>query len=158
MLIFLDYDGVLQTSALPDFIDFEFLPALERILREFPKVDVVISSTHRYGFPLSTLKKLYSADLQGRVIGATPDLPEGRADGGRYAEIQKYLENTGQQSRPWIAIDDEYHLFPTNCPNLLVTSRYLGFDEATQKELRQRLHLNPSSTVLLQFGPRPRTA
>ena len=138
-LVFIDYDGVLQTSALPDFKDFEFLPAFEAILREFPGVGVGISSTHRVGFPLETLRKLYSPDIRHRIIGATPDLVEGRADGGRFKEIEAFRISEGVESLPWLAIDDEGHLFPPDCPSLLLTSRYGGFHEGVQFQLREWL-------------------
>lgn len=135
-LIFIDYDGVLQTSALPDFIDFEFLPRFEAVLRDFPSAGVVIGSTHRCGFDLATLRRIYSADIQPRVIGANPDLPEGRAQNGRYSESLVFLAEAGLVSTPWIAVDDEVHLYPRDCPNLLPTNKYCGFTEDVEAELR----------------------
>jgi hypothetical protein len=139
VLLFLDYDGVLQTPALPDFIDFEFLPRFERLLREYPQVGVVVTSTHRDGASLRQLQMLYSRDIQPRVIGATPDLIDGRKDGGRYQEILAYLQATGWAAKPWIALDDDAWLYPQGCPQLLLTSKYEGFDDLIEEELRARL-------------------
>lgn len=139
VLVAIDYDGVLQTSALPDFIDFEFLPRFESVLRDFPTAGVLISSTHRYGFSLDTLRQLYSPDIRPRVIGATPDLAVGRAEGGRYLEIQSFVSNQFSSSLPWIALDDEAHLFPANCSNLLLTNRFWGLTEEIEAKLRDWL-------------------
>lgn len=138
-LIFLDYDGVLQTPRLRDWRDFEFLPAFERVLRDFPTVGVVLTTTHRLGRSLDTLRRVYSEDIRAQIVGATPDLICGDADCGRYEEIQQYLREAGRLDTPWVALDDIARLYPRNCPELILCSPYGGFDEMVEEALRARL-------------------
>jgi hypothetical protein len=151
LLLILDYDGVVQTPALPDFRDFEHLPRLEAVLRDFPGVGVIVGSTHRIGVALPYLRSVYSPDIQERVLGATPDLIEGRADGGRYLEIQACLRACNWLGRPWLSLDDEWHLYPGECPELILTSKYGGFDKYAEERLRERL------TAILSGVARGRT-
>ena len=138
-LIFLDYDGVLQRPKVSNWIDFEFLPEFESVLRDFPHVGVVLSTTHRFGRSLATLRGVYSEDVRFQIVGATPDLICGDADGGRCEEIQQWLKDFDLRHLPWVALDDQPRLFPKDCPQLLRCSPYAGLDEDIVVELRHRL-------------------
>ena len=76
MILFLDFDGVLHPEGeghLPnDGTDFCFLPRLEELLREFPHVRIVISSSWRERLAYPTLLKPFSEDIRARIIGTTP--------------------------------------------------------------------------------------
>ena len=69
-LLFLDFDGVLHPAG-GEAQHFVNLPRLERLLREYPMVDVVISSAWQDGLTLEELKGFFSADVAARIIGVT---------------------------------------------------------------------------------------
>lgn len=138
-LIFLDYDGVIQTPKLAFWREFEYLPALENVLRDYREVGVVLTTTHRLGRNIETLRTVYASDVRAQVIGATPDLICGDADGGRYEEICGWLREEGMETTPWIALDDLPRLYPKNCPQLLRCNPYAGFDGVVEKTLRDWL-------------------
>jgi hypothetical protein len=140
-LVFLDYDGVIQTPKRSNWRDFEYLPAFEAVLRDFPEVGVVLTTTHRFGRTLDTLRRPYSEDIRHRIIGGTPDLICGDADGGRYEEILQWLKDGRMQHLPWIALDDVARLYPKECPQLLRCNPYAGFDEFLEEEFRARLNI-----------------
>ena len=76
MILLLDFDGVLHPEGEDHFLnggsDFCFLPRLEALLREFPHVKIVISSSWREQLLYKTLLKPFSSDIRARVLGATP--------------------------------------------------------------------------------------
>jgi len=139
VLLFLDYDGVLQTPRRAQWREFEFLPQLEAILRDYPGLAVVISSTHRYQKSLETLRLAYSTDIASRVVGATPDLPLGNADGGRFEEIRQWRSANACERIPFIALDDEPRLYPRECEELFLLSPYGGLDDFAAERLRESL-------------------
>jgi hypothetical protein len=104
-VLFLDFDGVLHSVA-PLSKQFTRLPLMEDWLRAHPAVDVVISSSWRLEFDLETLRKLFSVDLQPRVIDVTPDLCRW-GDGHRGEEVLAWLHASGCVDRPWRAVDDK---------------------------------------------------
>lgn len=59
MILFLDFDGVLHPEGedhiLNGGVDFCFLPRLESLLREFPHVKIVISSSLARASPLQDI-------------------------------------------------------------------------------------------------------
>ena len=61
MILFLDFDGVLHPEGEDHIfkggVDFCFLPRLEALLREFPQVKIVISSSWREQLLYKTLLK-----------------------------------------------------------------------------------------------------
>jgi len=75
VILFLDFDGVLHPEGedhiLNGGIDFCFLPRLEALLREFPHVKIVISSSWREQLRYETLLKPFSSDIRARILGAT---------------------------------------------------------------------------------------
>ena len=83
MILFLDFDGVLHPEysdrAVPDEIAFCHLPRFEAVLRDFPNVEIVISSTWRYHLPLDALRERFSADKDCalHVLGETARLQSG---------------------------------------------------------------------------------
>jgi hypothetical protein len=83
MLIFVDIDGVLipdrrhETSSLQtDIMKFNSacLNHFENVLRSYPNVRVVISSSWREIFPFEVIPPLFSPDIAIRIIGFTPFL------------------------------------------------------------------------------------
>lgn len=79
MILFLDFDGVLHPEydgqATPADIVFCHLPRFEGVMRDYPKVEIVISSMWREQFPLAALRARFSPDIAARSIGTTPVTP-----------------------------------------------------------------------------------
>lgn len=71
MLLFLDFDGVLHPRAAGENL-FVHIPRIERVLSDFPAVQVVISSSWREVTPLHELQAIFSEGMRLRIIGTTP--------------------------------------------------------------------------------------
>ena len=145
MILFLDFDGVLHPEPCYDKQSlFCCLPRLENVLRDFPKVRVVISSTWRETRSLSEIQSSFSADISSRIIGMTPswrDLPDLLEVVGyqRQTEVEAWLRGSEEPWLSWIAIDDKAFLFKPFLPNLVKTNSLVGFDEDSELRLRQKL-------------------
>lgn len=141
MILFVDFDGVLHPRA-PGKGLFSNLARLEAVLRDFKFVEVVITSTWREDMTFDQLQELFSPDIRTRIIGTTPvveiDFPAGPA-GSRQEEILLFLEQGNYKDHSWLALDDEERLFQPDCPNLIKCHTQIGFDTATENELRKRL-------------------
>lgn len=135
MILFLDFDGVLHPFlARASSEAFCYLPRVEKVLREFPAVRIVIASTQREHTPLALLVQRFSPDIAARIIGTTPVLAirdTGDVAGSRYREIQAYLSAGG--SGPWLALDDDASLFPPGCAELILCDD--GFCETEERAL-----------------------
>lgn len=141
MILFLDFDGVLHPFPTPSDADRLFcnLPRLEEVLRDFPEVQIVISSSWREERSLAELAAFFSPDIGSRVVGVLPVIAiGGLADMAvvRYREIEQFLEAQGELAQ-WIAIDDDPALFPPECSRLLLCED--GFGVAEEQALRKRL-------------------
>ena len=112
MILFLDFDGVLHPEPCPeDGKLFCNLPALEAILRDFPAVEIVISSMWRFTHTQVELQALFSADIAKRIVGVTPD----RCDVSylfpvvgsyvRHAEIEGWLRQSDRAGESWLALE-----------------------------------------------------
>ena len=145
MILFLDFDGVLHPEPCHDGAQlFCRLPLLESLLREFPEVVIVVSSTWRGTRTVEALRALFSDDIGRRVIGATPswrDLPELVEMIGyqRQAEIEGWLRQAGIPWEKWVALDDKPWLYRPFLPNLVHCDRTVGVDEAAISRLRAKL-------------------
>jgi hypothetical protein len=151
-LIFCDYDGVLQTPKLADFIPFEFLSNLEKALIAFPGTGVVVSSSHRAGKTLQDIRQDFSPYLASRVLGATPSLPCGRANAGRYMEIIQWLSSNHHERTPWLALDDEAWLYPKGCERLVQVHPYVGLQDMYLDALTIRLEALAEATGQATFA------
>ena len=143
MIIFLDFDGVLhpqfEGQMVPREIAFCHVPRFEAIMRDFPAVKIVISSTWRIHFDLTHLREWFSEDIAGRIIGATPLLKIAPLMEKREAEILAWLSAHGQQSAPWLALDDAYWQFKLHRNRVVVCQSHKGLDEAVAHNLRAAL-------------------
>lgn len=153
VVLFLDFDGVVQTPALDDWQEMEHCEGLRALLASIPELEVVITSTHREGRNLPTLRALLPQDIAPRVVGATPVTALGRADGGRQAEIEAWLQERAAAAT-WAAVDDERHLYAPDCPGLVLTNKYVGWTSQTTEDLfrmlcQGRAHV-PTSTGTLE--------
>lgn len=144
MILFLDFDGVLhpQFEGMPTPADqlFCYLSRFETVMRDFPEVQIVISSTWRYQFSLDQLRAYFSPDIAARIIGTTPEtdldayIPERREQ-----EILAWLGATGNQDVQWIALDDAAWQFSQNRNCVVACTWYVGLDEGMVTKLRNAL-------------------
>lgn len=145
MILFLDFDGVLhpqfEGGMVPEDIAFCHRHAFESVMRDFPLVQIVISSTWRLVFDLENLRNRFSADIGDRIIGATPSVESTQTIGinRREVEILEWLSANEQQARPWLALDDAPWLFEAHHDRVVVCQSMLGFDARAELELRSRL-------------------
>ncbi|OUM04508.1 HAD domain-containing protein [Variovorax sp. JS1663] len=150
MILFLDFDGVLHPEGeghLPnDGTDFCFLPRLEALLRDFPHVGIVVSSTWRERLSLDELRSFFSPDIGARIIGATPPPrrdPAGYVHARREGEICAWLEAHGGVDQPWVALDDAEWQFDRHVDHLVACGSFVGFDDQAAQALRAHLASRP---------------
>jgi hypothetical protein len=76
MILFLDFDGVTHPEPCVHENVFCRLHLIESVLREreLRDVQIVISSSWREHHSLDDLRQFFSEDIQGRVVGVTPDI------------------------------------------------------------------------------------
>jgi len=137
-LLFLDFDGVLHPAG-GEAQHFVNLPRLERLLREYPMVDLVISSAWQDGHTLEELKGFFSADVSARIIGVTRSVDPDHEAESRYDQIAMYLRRHRYGPVAWVALDDAAHEFPDSCTHLVLCDSALGFDEKVENRLRRAL-------------------
>ncbi|MBC3862425.1 hypothetical protein H8K32_09975 [Undibacterium jejuense] len=148
MILFLDFDGVLHPEPCYEEAQlFSCLPRLENVLRDFPEVQIVISSTWRDKRSLIELKAFFSEDIADRIIGTTPawrEIPEIMDTIGyqRHAEIEGWLRKSCRPWINWLAIDDKPYLFKPFLKNLIKTNSPTGFDEQAEGRLRNCLSIS----------------
>lgn len=154
MIIFLDFDGVLHPENVKSQEPLLCrLPLLEEVLREFPRAEIVISSTWRLRWQdpevaTQEMRKHFSADIAPRVTGVTPNCldldwraaPDGLSLYPRHWECETWLRAHRPPGTPWVAMDDRAYWFRPFCKNLMVVDRDTGFVAANKQELRERLH------------------
>jgi hypothetical protein len=152
VILFLDFDGVLHPETPSSRHPLlNQLPPLEGVLREFPKVDVVISSTWRLKWPdphVATieLRKHFAPDIAPRVVGVTPHhlhldsklAPDGLYVYHRHWEIVTWLRTQRPLGTPWVALDDRAYSFKPFLKNLMEIDPTTGLTVEDLQELRRR--------------------
>lgn len=146
-VLFLDFDGVTHPDPCEKDQLFQSLPLIEAVIRRYPGVLVILSTTWRTMHPLDELKDLFSSDLAERVLGGTPLLslydlawyPVPISARSRQREIEAWLHQNRTLNHPWVAIDDRPWWFESECPNLLVTSALTGFTESDADRLEDMI-------------------
>ncbi|MEG4069139.1 HAD domain-containing protein [Microcoleus sp. Pol11C2] len=150
MLIFLDIDGVLipnriyEKYAEPENIikfNSACLNHLENVLRSYPNVRVVISSSWREIFPFEVIQPLFSPDIAIRIIGFTPFLNPKNIHQDKYLrhqEVLEYLRQNQAENSPWVAIDHIPEHYPPDAPVVAIDD-YNGFDQNSAKILSEYL-------------------
>lgn len=150
MIIFLDFDGVLHPfSARNDATgQLVFLPRLERFLREFPLIRIVITSEWRIRHRFDTLQAFFADDIGNRIIGITPEIEIDASSGQswigcRQREAMAFLETSGlPQNTPWVALDDTPECWLPGAPLVLCED---GLGEPELLALRQLISLQCGS-------------
>lgn len=146
MILFLDFDGVLhpQYDGEPTPVSEVFchLPRFESVMRDFPCVDIVISSSWRNEFTLDELRSRFSPDIAARIIDVTPlaEYIDGRyLHARREGEILKWMATSGRSCAPWIALDDAAWQFEQYRHRLVACTWHVGFNDAVELKLRSAL-------------------
>lgn len=127
-LIFLDIDGVLRPDKAYDGKLQKKPIAHVRDIAHKLESRIVITSTWRDIHSWQTFNQ--PNIFNGLVIGETPDIDPLHGDNGRYKEVLAWLEQTGNQDVPWIALDDKRVHYP-DLPNVYLTNPETGVDQAT---------------------------
>lgn len=152
MILFLDFDGV----TYPEFCDpvgyFCRLPAIEAVLREYPHVEIVVSSTWRLDFDDEAestiqMRKHFSFDIASRVVGVTPDIrspeqkkaPRTWVTGLRERECLAWLQHYRIAGTPWIALDDTQACISEDRTQVMIVDGATGFLSEHEDEFGRRL-------------------
>lgn len=128
MPLFLDIDGVLRREHAPLYhFEADLRDNFETVMRAFPKVDIVISSTWRLGFMLPEIRKHFSPDMRARVIAVTPVI-RGSDTHTRYHEVLRFLAQRSLTG-PWVALDDDRWHYP-ELDNVVIVESEKGLDSS----------------------------
>ena len=160
MILFLDFDGVLHPEIAQRPIDLlNRLPLVEEVMREFPGVEIVISSAWRlkYANPIEALvelRKHFSPDIASRVVGVTPDhtkmddhdSPEGLSRFTRHWECEAWMRANRLPGTRWMAMDDRVYMFRPFTEHLMAFDRLVAFTQDHQDSLRAYLVALTSGT------------
>lgn len=120
LYLFLDFDGVLHPEGVGPELEFCHRQGFEELMRQYPRVRIVLSSSWRLHLPFEKLITIFSSDLQDRIVGATPHLQELVAERGhRQRECEQWLA-TNAPGAPWLAVDDRASYFDAVCPQLVL--------------------------------------
>ena len=146
MILFLDFDGVLhpqyEHEPVPTELAFCHLARFEAVMREFPSVKIVVSSTWREQFSMDVLRAKFSADIAARIIGRTPLAAEAMPPHMvevREWEILAWLSANKRPSEEWIALDDSAWQFKRYRNRLLACTSYIGLDSGAEAKLKAAL-------------------
>ena len=169
MIVFLDFDGVLHPEISRSSIKLlERLPLVEEVLREYPAVEIVISSAWRlkYDDPkvaVTELRKHFSPDIAPRVVGVTPDhhtlcdkdSPESLTSYTRHWECESWIRTNRSAYTRWMAIDDRDGMFRPFTEHLMVLHRLEAFTVAHQDLLRAYLNALTREMPWPEYSEKP---
>ena len=139
-IIFLDFDGVLNTEYYQGLLQFQgkqwqdqygafFDPRAVRQLKrviDTTDADIVVESSWKY-LGLEAMQELWRVrNLPGRVIDITPSLT-GNASKGE--EIAAWLSEYATPDTRYVIIDDEYVVLDSQIPYFILTNPYEGLTE-----------------------------
>ena len=110
MICFLDFDGVLHPKKAETDQLFNGAPVLWKLLRKYPNIDVVFSTSWRTQYSFDELVNFATygggEDLEHRFLGTTPNIRHI----ARQDECLLWL-NTNAPDRSWFALEDDALLF-----------------------------------------------
>ncbi|MBK6631534.1 MAG: hypothetical protein IPG33_11115 [Betaproteobacteria bacterium] len=139
-VLFLDFDGVLHPSLCLEAEHFCRRPLFEEVMRRFPAVRIVISSSWRHHFAIERLRPSFSGDIAERIDDTTSLwVPGGPAN--RFEEIMAFVCSRGLDEAGWLALDDSAFEFPRSCANLVLCDGRFGLTEDVAMRLAGRLAL-----------------
>lgn len=143
MLIFLDFDGVLQSAYavhqehIFNRLPFSQVPIFEAFFRQpkFEHFEFVISSTWRCGYTLAQLRTVFSPEFRMRIIGKTPEDVATSPIGSREQEILQYLRDVGREDEMWLALDDVHSYFDRYMNRVFFCASLTGLTEQDLPQL-----------------------
>ena len=129
LLVYVDYDGNLHhenvwwspekgpfIKAAAHFKLFQHAELLAEVLRPYPSVRIVLSTTWVLRYGLEASLKLLPASLRERVIGATFERGMNkRAFAATSRGMQIWADVLRRQPRGWLALDDDDSEWPDWC-------------------------------------------
>lgn len=136
-IIFLDFDGVLNTEYYQALLQFQgkprqdkhgafFDPAAVRQLKRIidaTGADIVIVSSWKY-LGLEAMQALWRVrNMPGRVIDITPSLGRNTCKG---EEIAAWRSESNTPDTRYVIIDDEYVVLDSQIPHFIWTNPYEG--------------------------------
>ena len=152
-IIFLDFDGVLNTEHYQRLLQYEGEPwqdkhgalfdpqAVEQLQRivDATHADIVIESSWKY-LGLDAMQRMWEdRHLPGRVVDITPsavsdsvllsadlDITAPSSLHCKGAEIASWLADYKMQDAPYVILDDEYVILESQQPHLVMTNPYDG--------------------------------
>lgn len=138
-ILFLDFDGVLNTEHYQSLLQYQGKPwqdeygaffdpkavkQLKRII-DATDADIVVESSWKY-LGLDAMKELWEVrNLPGTIIDITPSLL-GKNKG---VEIASWLSEYAKQDIRYVIIDDEYVILDSQLPHFILTNPYEGITE-----------------------------
>ena len=138
-IIFLDFDGVLNTEHYQGLLQYQGKPwqdeygaffdpkavkQLKRII-DATDADIVVESSWKY-LGLDAMNELWEVrNLPGTIIDITPSLL-GKNKG---VEIASWLSKYAKQDIRYVIIDDEYVILDSQLPHFILTNPYEGITE-----------------------------
>ena len=150
-IIFLDFDGVLNTEYYQGLLQFQgkqwqdehgafFDPRAVRQLKRIidaTGADIVVESSWKY-LGLEAMQELWRVrNLPGRVIDITPSLT-GNASKGE--GIAAWLSEYATPDARYVIIDDEYVVLDSQIPYFILTNPYEGLTEEQANRAISILH------------------
>ena len=150
-IIFLDFDGVLNTEYYQGLLQFQgeqwqdqygafFDPRAVRQLKrviDTTGADIVVESSWKY-LGLEAMQELWRVrNLPGRVIDITPSLTDNASKG---EEIAAWLSEYATPDTRYVIIDDEYVVLDTQIPYFILTNPYEGLTEEQANRAISILH------------------
>ena len=155
-IIFLDFDGVLNTEHYQGLLQYQGKPwqdeygaffdpnavkQMKRII-DATGADIVVESSWKY-LGLDTMNELWEVrNLPGKIIDITPssvsdehllDVDLENIDTAilhcKGLEISSWLSEKGQSNTRYVIIDDEYVVLESQSSNFILTNPYEGITE-----------------------------
>lgn len=150
-IIFLDFDGVLNTEYYQGLLQFQgkqwqdqhgafFDPRAVRQLKrviDATGADIVVESSWKY-LGLEAMRELWRVrNLPGKVMDITPSLTDNASKG---EEIAAWLSEHAMSDARYVIIDDEYVVLDSQIPYFILTNPYEGLTEEQANRAISILH------------------
>jgi len=152
-IIFLDFDGVMDTAYYDDFLHKNSLPEIDKYgivfdpyciknlkyIIDNTRADIVISSTWKDDMTYNEILDMWKdRNLPGFVTDVTPTVSRHRGN-----EIDAWLEECRDTCRYAIIDDlDSSNFNPHQLEHLFIVNPYCGLDEDTARRIVQHLSIH----------------
>lgn len=139
VFMFVDFEDVLADSR--GLAQFFHAPQIDQLLRRFPSVRVVLTTSERLYLPLEQLVKPFAPDVRSRFVGVTPSARHLWRDDGcseRELECLAWLRANNAESDAWIAVGAVEAYFLSQRDHLHLVGNE-GLDRDSAEQLAKRL-------------------